>query len=136
MSESNSAQINALLAQSINTIQQQVQTNSNILSATQNVVDSNTTAITVNSSSINISASQITNLQEQITTNTNDIENLTGDELNYYGYLIELNKVDLCNILQNFFKKNNLLSTQPKGSKSSNICSVLHHYIECLSFWF
>ena len=59
MSSGNQAAISNLLSQSLQTVQQQILTNSNILSATNAVVQTNTTAITSNSVAINLSAGDI-----------------------------------------------------------------------------
>jgi len=56
MSSSNQAAIANLLSQSLQTVQQQLLTNSNILSATNATVQTNTTAITSNSVAINSSS--------------------------------------------------------------------------------
>ena len=69
MSTSNQAAISNLLSQSLQTVQQQILTNSNILSATNAVVQTNTTAITSNSVAINTSAEDI----QEVNTNISNV---------------------------------------------------------------
>jgi len=72
MSSSNQAAIANLLSQSLQTVQQQLLTNSNILSATNAVVQTNTTAITTNSVAINSSAGDIQEINSGIS-NVNQV---------------------------------------------------------------
>ena len=59
MSSSNQAAIANLLSQSLQTVQQQLLTNSNILSAINAVVQTNSTAIVSNSVAISASSTDI-----------------------------------------------------------------------------
>jgi hypothetical protein len=68
MSSSNQAAIANLLSQSLQTVQQQLLTNSNILSATNAVVQTNSTAIESNSVAINSSAGDIQEITSDIST--------------------------------------------------------------------
>ena len=87
MSDSNTAVINTLLSQSILTIQNQVQTQSNLQQALAANVQTNTTSIFVNSASINTSSDEINTIKVDVENNTNDIEALTIKEAADFGNL-------------------------------------------------
>jgi hypothetical protein len=87
MSDSNTAVINTLLSQSILTIQNQVQTQSNLQQALAANVQTNTTSIVVNSASINTSSDEINTIKADVEHNTNDIEALTIKEAADFGNL-------------------------------------------------
>ena len=74
-SDSNASAIAALLSQSLQTVQSQVQTQSNIISATNVAVASNTQSISVASNFISTSSSQIVDIIEDISANTLAIAN-------------------------------------------------------------
>jgi predicted nucleic acid-binding Zn-ribbon protein len=80
MSSSNQAAIANLLSQSLQTVQQQLLTNSNILSATNAVVNTNSTAIVSNSVAINSSSSDIQTINSDLATANQSITNLATKE--------------------------------------------------------
>ena len=82
MSSSNQAAIANLLSQSLQTVQQQLLTNSNILSATNAVVQTNTTAIVSNSVAINASSTDIQEINSDISAVNQAITNLAIKEQN------------------------------------------------------
>ena len=75
MSDLNASAIAVLLSQSLQTVQSQVQTQSNIISATNVAVASNTQSISVASNFISTSSSQIVDIIEDISANTLAIAN-------------------------------------------------------------
>jgi len=82
MSSSNQAAIANLLSQSLQTVQQQLLTNSNILSSTNAVVQTNTTAIVSNSVAINASSTDIQEINSDISAANQAITNLATKEQN------------------------------------------------------
>ena len=82
MSSSNQAAIANLLSQSLQTVQQQLLTNSNILSATNAVVQTNTTAIVSNSVAINASSTDIQEINSDISAVNQAVTNLAVKEQN------------------------------------------------------
>jgi hypothetical protein len=65
-SDTNASAITVLLSQSLQTVQSQVQTQSNIISATNVAVASNAQSISVASTSISTSSSQIVDLTDDV----------------------------------------------------------------------
>ena len=82
MSSGNQAAISNLLSQSLQTVQQQLLTNSNILSATNAVVQTNTTAIVSNSVAITASSTDIQEINSDISTVNQAITNLATKQQN------------------------------------------------------
>ena len=76
MSDLNASAIAVLLSQSLQTVQSQVQTQSNLLAATNVAVASNSQSISVASTSISTSSNQIVDIIDDITDNSLVISNL------------------------------------------------------------
>jgi hypothetical protein len=82
MSSANQAAIANLLSQSLQTVQQQLLTNSNILSSTNAIVQTNTTAIVSNSVAINASSTDIQEIKSDISAVNQAVTNLAVKEQN------------------------------------------------------